>query len=263
MPEGRLQFIPWAALPDGAGGFLADLAPWITLDSARDLFRRTPSDSISGPPLVLAAPTWTGSLAHLAPLPGAAAEGRAVASALGNARLLTGVTATPAALAAYRAPIALHLATHSLWPSERATRGQPAWQQATLALAGDDGALNPSRIAALDLRGTRLVAISACESGGGTLAGPEGILGLRRGFARAGAQRQLFTLWPVPDVPTAEFFSSFYQAIDYPQPGWDQRIAPAFNRVQRDALRRWTRESGLATALRHAGGFALSGSDER
>lgn len=51
--------------------------------------------------------------------------------------------------------------------------------------------------------------LSACETGGGEARAGEGVLGLRRGFAQAGAENLLMTLWPIDDETTVEIMLSF------------------------------------------------------
>jgi len=68
-------------------------------------------------------------------------------------------------------------------------------------------------VSTLDLKGTWLVTLSACETGRGEAKAGEGVLGLRRGFVQAGAQNLLMTLWSVSDnKDTVEFMSDFYEA---------------------------------------------------
>jgi len=87
-------------------------------------------------------------------------------------------------------------------------------------LAEDDDLLFPGEVAKLSLQGTRLVTLSSCESGAGTAVSGEGLLGLRRGFALAGAREIVVALWPVSDRSTPEFMERFYRlALASDRPG--------------------------------------------
>ena len=65
-------------------------------------------------------------------------------------------------------------------------------------------------MARLNWKGTQLVVISACDSGKGDIQAGEGVYGLKRAIAVAGARSSLLSLWAVDDLATAAFMESFY-----------------------------------------------------
>jgi CHAT domain-containing protein len=76
-----------------------------------------------------------------------------------------------------------------------------------------DGILTALEVTALDLRGTDLVVLSACDTGLGTAARGQELLGLRWAFAYAGAKNLVTSLWSVPDAETATLMTHFYTAL--------------------------------------------------
>lgn len=77
----------------------------------------------------------------------------------------------------------------------------------------DDGWLTAEEIAMMDLRGTELVVLSACESGLGDIKCGEGVMGLRRAFQLAGARTLLTSLFKIPDTQTREMMRTFYRGL--------------------------------------------------
>jgi CHAT domain-containing protein/Tfp pilus assembly protein PilF len=75
----------------------------------------------------------------------------------------------------------------------------------------EDGILTAYEVSAMDLEGTELVVLSACETGIGEVAAGEGVYGLRRAFQMAGARTVVSALWPVSDQSTAEMMGGLYE----------------------------------------------------
>ena len=282
MPDGLLQVLPLHALPGPDGPPLIDTLELVQLGSARALIRSTTPGSTARPPsataLVVGAPDFasaggaTSRLAarsaqalRFAPLPGALRESRRVAAALTpshRTELLTGARASKAALLRARSPTLLHVATHGFLLDDP-TRpdnagGDPlvTLARAGLALAhagasGEpaQGLLTALEAASLDLRSTRLVVLSACETALGQTARNDGVYGLVRAFHEAGAQAVLGTLWPVSDDGTIDFMDAFYARLSAgPAP------ASALQETQRAFARdaRWSHP-------RYWAGFVVSG----
>jgi CHAT domain-containing protein/Tfp pilus assembly protein PilF len=96
-------------------------------------------------------------------------------------------------------------------PSEDPT---DALDRAGLALAGanvnPDGIVSARELASYDWWGTKLVVLSACETGVGAVPSGEGVYGMRRALVLAGAESQVVSLWNVSDASTRELMRAFY-----------------------------------------------------
>ena len=183
---------------------------------------------------------------HWPQLPGTAAEADAIGALFEEARILRGEQASESALKSVAGPRVLHLATHGFFLDSAAGVGDaPArglvvsgdetqlrlrqrWRRegnpllrCGLVLAGanesgaraQDGYLTAFEAIDLDLRGTQLVVMSACETGLGQASSGEGVFGLRRAMDLAGAQAQVMSLWRVSDEATTELMRRFYSKL--------------------------------------------------
>ena len=185
-------------------------------------------------------------------LPGTAAEAAAIAPLLG-VTALTGDRATENLLKQADSPQILHIATHGFFLADLpevapidfgaplglnlragiAVVGNQNREirfpgpvenpllRSGLALAGanrrdsgdEDGILTALEAASLDLYGTQLVVLSACETGLGDVANGEGVYGLRRSLGIAGAESQMISLWQVSDRATESLMVNYYEAL--------------------------------------------------
>jgi CHAT domain-containing protein len=90
-----------------------------------------------------------------------------------------------------------------------------AWKREEVPPVENDGILTAEDVSTLDLEGTWLVTLSACDTGSGEARAGEGVMGLRRGFIQAGAQHLLMTLWPISDELAVQIMSDFYEAAHH------------------------------------------------
>jgi CHAT domain-containing protein len=95
-----------------------------------------------------------------------------------------------------------------------ALAGANTWlKRGILPHEAQDGILNAEDVLALDLWGTKLVVLSACETGLGGIVNGEGVFGLRRSFTIAGAQTLIMSLWKVPSEETKRLMIDFYNRL--------------------------------------------------
>jgi CHAT domain-containing protein/Tfp pilus assembly protein PilF len=185
---------------------------------------------------------------YFQPLPSTRREALAIKAALPEASVLLQERATESALKQARAPRILHIATHGFFLSDQEeappaeTRGfldddplrsaslrfskwaakiENPLLRSGLALSGanqgksgdDDGLLTAMEVAGLDLWGTKLVTLSACDTGVGEVKNGEGVQGLRRALVLAGSESQVMSLWPVLDTTTRDLMVPYYKAL--------------------------------------------------
>ena len=77
----------------------------------------------------------------------------------------------------------------------------------------DDGILTAYEVADLNLRNTKLITLSACQTGLGDIKGTEGVFGLQRAFKKAGVDYIVMSLWNVSNKTISDFMETFYNKL--------------------------------------------------
>ncbi len=236
-PDGALNLVPFAALHDGTQ-YLVSKYTFTYVTSGRDLLRFGVYGKVkSAAPVIFADPDFDGPKSAAPPptrraramqglmwkrLPGTAQEADALEKSLAGATVYRGKQATEATLKALHAPRIVHLATHGFFLDGDSASTENPLLRSGLVFAGanarssgtDDGVVTALEAAGLDLRGTKLVVMSACETGVGKITNGEGVYGLRRAFVIAGADSLVMSLWEVDDAATRDLMAGFYKKLE-------------------------------------------------
>lgn len=251
VPEGALESVPFAALPDvdrkalmlghevrllpsaAALGFLKrarsnghgafeSIAVFVDPVFSRDDPRVSgshpdPTDPLRAPSnQALFRSTRDLGLQGLRRLGHSRQEGDSIASFFPKAKVFRAVDFQAARAtflrAEWRACDILHVASHSL-----NNQKHPERSGLVFSLVDPNGRPQPGFVRPTDLESlridARLVVLSACTTSSGTEVPGEGTFGLPDAFLRLGAEGVLMTLWRIDDRATAEFMTRFYRAL--------------------------------------------------
>ncbi|MGV7222670.1 MAG: CHAT domain-containing tetratricopeptide repeat protein, partial [Nitrospinales bacterium] len=214
---------------------------------------------------------------HFSPLPGTQMEAETLPALVPGSddrkKVVTGDHATEGIVKSAKSPSIMHLATHGFFIKDNPSKlpndsnrtafiskEQPKGPQklyenpllrSGLAFAGanhaseisegDDGILTALEISGMNLYGTDLVVLSACETGVGEVKNGEGVFGLRRSFALAGARNLMMSLWPIADKITANQMTNFYKNLQTHPP------ATALRKTQLETIRQLKKKYGFAS----------------
>ena len=127
--------------------------------------------------------------------------------------------ATEAQIKEIDSPDILHIATHGFFDS-KLTYGIAMMNSGILFTefsgkdtTNEDGVFTSYEASCLQLEKTKLVVLSACETGKGDLRFGEGVFGLQRSFIVAGVDNIIMSMWKVDDNATQELMISFYSNL--------------------------------------------------
>lgn len=271
VPDGALSFLPFEILLSAPGRPLIADHVVSYVSSSRELLRWRDTAAASGESVLLGDPAFAGATevacdeprnrvpVQFSRLCGTRAEIERIKEALPKARVIEGAEATEEAVKALQSPHVLHLATHGFAlpradiPMSKPPNYNgwtiPEWDalvadpmlRSGIALSGanrrqspggtDDGILTAGEVTLMNLSGTRLVVISACDSGMGDARAGEGVIGFRRAFALAGAKAQTYSLWRIQDSDGQDFMRRYYRLLES-----GMRNAQALATVKRELI---------------------------
>jgi len=172
------------------------------------------------------------------PLPNTQEEAKAIKSVYSSSSLYTKVEADENSLKSIKNSKILHIATHGM-VAENKDEKEPLLKCA-LALTGyntsvekkgEYGIFTGLKIAALDLKTTDLVVLSACESAKGSSDEVYGVSSLSRAFMMAGANATIASLWEANDVMAQQFFTRYYTKLQT-----QRKYAKVFKETQLEIL---------------------------
>ncbi|MEA5535844.1 CHAT domain-containing protein [Crocosphaera sp. XPORK-15E] len=278
-PDAALNLIPFEALVDENNQYLVENYHITYLTSGRDLLRINNKFASQQPPLIMANPLYNqeGKKVALNPnstrsinisdysfsrLPGTEEEAKELKNILPQATILTQSQATENALKQVKKPQILHIATHGFFlesPKINNNINEGA-SVAPLQLndnpllrsglvfagvkvsqsAGNDGVLTALEATSLSLLGTKLVVLSACDTGRGDISIGDGVYGLKRALVLAGSESQLISLWKVSDEGTKDLMINYYKRL---QKG--EKRSEALRQIQLEMLKTENHKQGL------------------
>jgi CHAT domain-containing protein len=228
--DGWFHRLPWAALPGTTKQYWIEEIAFASIPSAQSLVSRDVRP-------VESAPMWlvVGGVDYGAPqlpwtsLASSASEAQNIDQLLRRrytqskaGTILTGNEATKEKIRSLMPTQSyIHFATHGSFVDRQADafdiQGISAQLDSFLVCAGanqaehvDQAYLTAEEIGNLDMRGTDVVTLSACETGLGHVRAGQGLIGLVAALDRAGAGAVVSALWKVDDAATARLMEEFY-----------------------------------------------------
>ncbi len=206
VPHGPLHYLPFQALHDGRSFLIERTALTVWPSSA--VGSRLQARGSAPAPVLLG--FGNPSTDKNVPLPGAEREVQQVAKLFPRNEVFVQKDATKERFkaGAGRANM-VHVAAHAELDDV-----DPLFSRILFASsASESGLLEAREIYTLDLRGVRLITLSACESGLGRVARGDEIIGFTRSLLSAGANSIVASLWPVADDSTDVLMSRLYREL--------------------------------------------------
>jgi CHAT domain-containing protein len=240
-PDGVYNQLNLNTLKKPGGDYVINRFDLTILGNSKDLInlKKKKAGAAKKNATLLGFPDYAGN--SIAALPGTKVEIAGISKILKasgyQVNQFTQKTATEANLKNVKGPALMHIATHGYFLKD-VDQGSSAFGvhlenandnpllRSGLMLAGaantvsgtampnlgsnDNGILTAYEAMNLNLTGTSLIVLSACETGLGDVKAGEGVYGLQRAFLVAGAEALIMSLWKVDDAATQQLMTTFY-----------------------------------------------------
>ncbi|HEY7188963.1 MAG TPA: CHAT domain-containing tetratricopeptide repeat protein [Vicinamibacterales bacterium] len=244
-PDALLNLVPFEALTDG-GHDLIERFAIAYLPAGRDVLTDPETDTASSAPVVVVSPgasTRAASVVNepkvafraggLARLPEATLEAADFRKIVPHASLYATDDATERRVKALHGPSLLHIVGHGVIRGDEDCANRTCVSNALEPSAGamtlsaivleeaygrgrqstDDGLLTPLELENVDLHGTEMLVLSQCQMANGVASIGEGVYGMRRAAAVAGARSFVAPLWNVDDRVQRTLMERFYTEL--------------------------------------------------
>lgn len=236
--DGLVNQLNLAAILQPNGKRLVESYQLVQLSSTRSLLQTTTTVSFNEVELWGGIDYATTQHATFSYLPGSLEEVQQIQKMnAGKAQVVTGLMAKEERFKQMdgKSPSVLHIATHGFFFPDPSSSSSPSsnrfisakdpllrsglalsqanigWDNKAIVGSKEDGIVTAYEISAMDLSKTKLVILSACETGLGDVQSGEGVYGLQRAFKLAGVEYLIMSLWQVPDQETQVFMELLYK----------------------------------------------------
>lgn len=239
-PDGLYNQINVNTLKKKDGDYIANRFDVVAIGNSKDLIAlKSRKPIVKKDAFVLGFPDYGGAAVAL---PGTKVELESISKILKATGYAVTAreqkVATEANIKAVKAPALMHIATHGFFLADTdigngnamgvdaenaknnpllrsglilAGAPDPSKQEKSTDLqSNDNGILTAYEAMNLNLEGTDLIVLSACETGLGEVKAGEGVYGLQRAFLVAGANALIMSLWKVDDAATQMLMTNFY-----------------------------------------------------
>ncbi|MBS1486560.1 MAG: CHAT domain-containing protein [Bacteroidetes bacterium] len=238
-PDGVYNQINLSTLKKPGGDFVLNKFDLALVGNSKDLIAlKKPAAAAKKDAFLLGFPNYGGT--GVDALPGTKTEVEGIVKILKANGYQTSLTeqneATETKIKSLSGPAIVHIATHGYFLPDGSAVGVDAENaknnpllRSGLLLAGaaktmsgevlpnlesnDNGVLTAYEAMNLNLNGTGLIVLSACETGLGDVRSGEGVYGLQRAFTVAGAKTLVMSLWKVDDAATQTLMTNFYSNL--------------------------------------------------